>query len=137
MAPEALDGRINLEEMTSFKHMDVYAMALVLWEIVSGMRSPNGTRGKRIFTIFSSLSFLERKLMLPYEDLVGKRPTIDAMREVVLRHQERPRIPDEWRQNKVRKEKKKEIALYRTWRNPTAFRFRTPVQVRCSKRRVT
>ncbi len=32
MAPEALDARVNLRDIESFKQIDVYALALVLWE---------------------------------------------------------------------------------------------------------
>ena len=35
MAPEALDARVNLHDIQSFKQIDIYAMALVIWEIVS------------------------------------------------------------------------------------------------------
>lgn len=35
MAPEVLESRVNLEDLESFKQMDVYSMALVLWEIAS------------------------------------------------------------------------------------------------------
>lgn len=35
MAPEVLESRVNLEDLESFKQMDVYSMALILWEMVS------------------------------------------------------------------------------------------------------
>lgn len=35
MAPEVLESRVNLEDLESFKQIDVYSMALVLWEIAS------------------------------------------------------------------------------------------------------
>lgn len=35
MAPEVLESRVNLEDLESFKQMDVYSMALVLWEMAS------------------------------------------------------------------------------------------------------
>ena len=34
MAPEALDARVNLRDIESFKQIDVYALALVIWEII-------------------------------------------------------------------------------------------------------
>ena len=34
MAPEALDARVNLQDLQSFKQIDVYAFALVMWEII-------------------------------------------------------------------------------------------------------
>ena len=33
MAPEALDARVNLRDLESFKQIDVYALALVVWEV--------------------------------------------------------------------------------------------------------
>lgn len=35
MAPEALDARVNLRDIESFKQIDIYALALVLWEVCS------------------------------------------------------------------------------------------------------
>ena len=35
MSPEALDASVNLQDTESFKQIDMYALALVLWEIAS------------------------------------------------------------------------------------------------------
>jgi len=35
MAPEVLESRVNLEDLEAFKQMDVYSVALVLWEMAS------------------------------------------------------------------------------------------------------
>ena len=35
MAPEALDATVNLNDLQSFKQIDVYAFALIMWEIMS------------------------------------------------------------------------------------------------------
>ena len=35
MAPEALDAHVNLSNIESFKQIDVYALALVTWEVLS------------------------------------------------------------------------------------------------------
>lgn len=35
MAPEVLESRVNLEDLEAFKQIDVYSMALVLWEMAS------------------------------------------------------------------------------------------------------
>lgn len=35
MSPEALDASVNLQDLESFKQIDMYALALVLWEIAS------------------------------------------------------------------------------------------------------
>lgn len=33
MAPEALESKINLQNIESFKQIDVYSLSLVIWEI--------------------------------------------------------------------------------------------------------
>lgn len=42
MAPEALDARVNLHDIQSFKQIDIYAMALVIWEVASRCTTPEG-----------------------------------------------------------------------------------------------
>lgn len=42
MAPEVLESRVNLEDLEAFKQMDVYSMALVLWEIASRCHANGG-----------------------------------------------------------------------------------------------
>ncbi len=43
MAPEALDARVNLNDIQSFKQIDIYAMSLIIWEIVSRCSALEGT----------------------------------------------------------------------------------------------
>lgn len=42
MAPEVLESRVNLEDLEAFKQMDVYSMALVLWEMASRCQAIGG-----------------------------------------------------------------------------------------------
>ena len=35
MSPEVLDARVNLQDLQSFMQIDVYAFALIMWEIMS------------------------------------------------------------------------------------------------------
>ena len=42
MAPEVLESRVNLEDLEAFKQMDVYSMALVLWEMASRCHAVGG-----------------------------------------------------------------------------------------------
>lgn len=42
MAPEVLESRVNLEDLEAFKQMDVYSMALVLWEMSSRCHAIGG-----------------------------------------------------------------------------------------------
>lgn len=44
MAPEALDARLNLRDIESFKQIDVYALALVLWEICTRCEFDKGNQ---------------------------------------------------------------------------------------------
>lgn len=43
MAPEVLEGAINFQR-DAFLRIDVYALGLVLWEVVSRCRAADGTR---------------------------------------------------------------------------------------------
>ncbi|XP_061647331.1 TGF-beta receptor type-2-like isoform X2 [Phyllopteryx taeniolatus] len=81
MSPEALESRVNLEDGgESFKQMDVYSMALVLWEMASrchvGREVPGYTPA--------------------FTGLVGERPCVDVMRDVVIRARQRPDMPTTW-----------------------------------------
>lgn len=49
MAPEVLESRVNLEDLEAFKQMDVYSMALVLWEMASRCHANGG----EIFVVIS------------------------------------------------------------------------------------
>lgn len=41
MAPEALDAKVDLRDMESFKQIDIYAVSLVLWETMTRCRVGN------------------------------------------------------------------------------------------------
>lgn len=78
MAPELLESRINLENIESFKQADVYAMALVLWEITSRCTAIGEVR--------------------EYEPPFGKldQPCIEIMKDIVIRDCKRPEIQHTW-----------------------------------------
>ncbi|KAG5283419.1 hypothetical protein AALO_G00041880 [Alosa alosa] len=80
MAPEVLESRVNLEDLESFKQMDVYSMALVLWEMVS-----------RCDVIGEVKSYEP-----PFGSKVCEQPCVDSMRDLVLRDRGRPDIPSSW-----------------------------------------
>ena len=44
MAPEVLDARVNLHSTQSFKQIDIYALALVMWEVVWRCNVQEGKR---------------------------------------------------------------------------------------------
>ncbi|XP_071370770.1 TGF-beta receptor type-2 [Centroberyx affinis] len=83
MAPEVLESRVNLEDLEAFKQMDVYSMALVLWEMASRCHAVGEVKS--------------------YEPAFGSRvceqPCVDSMRDLVLRDRGRPDIPSSWTQH--------------------------------------
>lgn len=46
MAPEVLEGAINFQR-DAFLRIDMYAMGLVLWELVSRCKAADGEQGRR------------------------------------------------------------------------------------------
>ncbi|XP_070536520.1 TGF-beta receptor type-2-like [Ptychodera flava] len=84
MSPEALDSKINLNDIESFKQCDMYALSLVMWEIMSRC------------SILSDVG----DYTLPYSDRVGSDPTIEAMKGVILRDKYRPEVPPSWKEHK-------------------------------------
>ncbi|KAK2904810.1 hypothetical protein Q8A67_006609 [Cirrhinus molitorella] len=80
MAPEVLESRVNLEDLESFKQIDIYSMALVLWEMVS-----------RCDVIGEVKSYEP-----PFGSKVCEQPCVDSMRDLVLRDRGRPDIPASW-----------------------------------------
>uniref|UniRef100_A0A3Q1G3L8 TGF-beta receptor type-2 n=1 Tax=Acanthochromis polyacanthus TaxID=80966 RepID=A0A3Q1G3L8_9TELE len=83
MAPEVLESRVNLEDLEAFKQMDVYSMALVLWEMASRCHAIGEVKS--------------------YEPAFGSKvceqPCVDSMRDLVLRDRGRPDIPPTWTQH--------------------------------------
>jgi len=84
LSPEILNDTIDMTSFDSFKHNDVYALGLVLWEI--GQRSiPNGWQKP-----------LDLDYRLPYSEYVGPDPSLEEMRKVVCVENLRPDIPEAW-----------------------------------------
>ncbi|XP_010018125.1 PREDICTED: TGF-beta receptor type-2-like [Nestor notabilis] len=80
MAPEVLESRVNLEDLESFKQMDVYSMALVLWEMASRCEVVGEVKNYE----------------LPFGSKVQEQPCVDTMRDIVLHGRGRPEIPSSW-----------------------------------------
>ncbi|XP_049871218.1 activin receptor type-2B-like [Pectinophora gossypiella] len=83
MAPEVLDGAINFTK-DAFLRIDMYACALVLWEIASRC-SEGGIEAN--------------PYRLPLEEEVGAHPALDEMQEAVVQRKMRPRIQNQWREH--------------------------------------
>lgn len=85
MAPEVLEGAINFTR-DAFLRIDVYACALVLWELVSRCTAHGGPVAE---------------YTLPFEVELGIHPTLDAMQEHIVTNKNRPPIPELWRDHSV------------------------------------
>ncbi|XP_076309930.1 kinase protein wishful thinking [Tachypleus tridentatus] len=85
MAPEALEGAVNLRDCeSSLKQVDMYALGLILWEIAT-----------RCSDLYQGLEVPEYKL--PFEAELGKHPTVDQMQVLVARHKAHPLFPEIWK----------------------------------------
>ncbi|XP_072900623.1 TGF-beta receptor type-1-like [Hemitrygon akajei] len=85
MAPEVLDDSINASHFDSFKHVDVYALGLILWEITNRCSAGGACK----------------EYQMPYYDLVPLDPSIEDMRKVVCEQSQRPRVLDQWHCSEV------------------------------------
>ncbi|KAG7277141.1 hypothetical protein CRUP_022604 [Coryphaenoides rupestris] len=80
MAPEVLEGAINFQR-DSFLRIDMYALGLVLWELVSRCTEGDWTLGE---------------YMLPFEEEIGQHPSLEDLQDVVVHKKMRPVIKDVW-----------------------------------------
>ncbi|XP_048366457.1 activin receptor type-2B [Sphaerodactylus townsendi] len=80
MAPEVLEGAINFQR-DAFLRIDMYAMGLVLWELVSRCRAADGPVDE---------------YMLPFEEEIGQHPSLEDLQEVVVHKKIRPAFKEHW-----------------------------------------
>ncbi|XP_068670639.1 activin receptor type-2B-like [Montipora foliosa] len=80
MAPEVLEGAINFTR-ESFLYIDVYAFALVLWEVASRCSAVDGP---------------VEEYRLPFEEEVGSHPSTEDMQQAVVLKKMRPKFRIDW-----------------------------------------
>uniref|UniRef100_A0A8P4G860 Serine/threonine-protein kinase receptor n=1 Tax=Dicentrarchus labrax TaxID=13489 RepID=A0A8P4G860_DICLA len=80
MAPEVLEGAINFQR-DAFLRIDMYAVGLVLWELVSRCKAVDGPVDE---------------YLLPFEEEVGQHPSLEDLQEVVVHKKLRPTFKDLW-----------------------------------------
>jgi activin receptor type-2B len=86
MSPEVLDGSINFT-IDHFLKVDVYALSLVLWELLSRIRISAETEPD--------------EYRMPFEQEVGSHPSLEQMQEVVVSGKKRPLLKDAWYKTEV------------------------------------
>lgn len=80
MAPEVLEGAISFTR-ESFLYIDMYAFALVLWELVSRCTAADGPVDE---------------YKLPFEEEIGSHPSLEDMQQVVVQQKIRPKFRPDW-----------------------------------------
>ncbi|KAJ0022586.1 hypothetical protein NQD34_014720, partial [Periophthalmus magnuspinnatus] len=80
MAPEVLEGAINFQR-DSFLRIDMYALGLVLWELVSRCKAADGPVDE---------------YQLPFEEEVGQHPSLEDLQEIVVHKKLRPTFKEQW-----------------------------------------
>ncbi|VDO93688.1 unnamed protein product [Soboliphyme baturini] len=83
MAPELLEGAANLTDpQTTLQQVDVYALGLVFWEIMT-----------RCSDIYSLTGHMVPEYRMPYEKEVAFHPTLEQMQLLVCKKKHRPAFP--------------------------------------------
>jgi len=85
MAPEILDMTMQMQIFESFRRVDVYGFALMMWETSRRCMTHEGVED----------------YALPYHDMVLPDPGFEDMHKVVCVDQYRPQIPSRWEQDKI------------------------------------
>jgi len=85
MAPEILDMTMQMQIFESFRRVDVYGFALMMWETTRRCMTHEGVE----------------EYALPFYDTVPPDPGFEDMHKVVCIDQYRPQIPDRWHQDKI------------------------------------
>jgi len=81
LAPEFLANTLVSKSFNSYLQMDIYAFALVMWEVARRVELPEEPAPA---------------YELPYCEYVPREPEIEDMRQCVVADQKRPTIPDSW-----------------------------------------
>ncbi|CAG5089004.1 Oidioi.mRNA.OKI2018_I69.PAR.g12046.t1.cds [Oikopleura dioica] len=89
MSPELLDRYSDLSNPESFKQVDLYALSLVIWEILNRSKFSNMHEAP--------------EYAAPYSHLVCDQPSKEIMRTVVVSKNLRPRIRPNWTEDEIGK----------------------------------
>ena len=96
MSPEILDSSIeNNKTFESYKKADVYAFALVMWEILTQTQYNTSLTNEHSFSSNEQCSEYNEPA-LPYHLDVGPDPSFEEMTKVVCLDKKRPNIANHW-----------------------------------------
>uniref|UniRef100_A0A1I8B446 Serine/threonine-protein kinase receptor n=1 Tax=Meloidogyne hapla TaxID=6305 RepID=A0A1I8B446_MELHA len=105
MSPEVLEGATEFTSF-AFQQIDVYAAALVIWEVLSrtcineeNKEEKENIKNGKIENI--CLSSSPPPFMLPYEAEIGTNPSLSQIREHVALRKCRPRVRPTLMQNEI------------------------------------
>ncbi|VDN02697.1 unnamed protein product [Thelazia callipaeda] len=82
LAPEILDNNFFPNSFEAYKTADMYAIGLIIWEIVSRCETDNDGKIK--------------SFELPYSDCISRDPSMEEMRLCVCEQKRRPTIQEWW-----------------------------------------
>merc|ERR1719259_1367276 len=85
MSPEILEMSMNMQLFESFRRVDVYAFALVMWETTRRSMTHEGVED----------------YALPFHEMVLPDPGFEDMHKVVCIDQYRPQIPQRWKDDNI------------------------------------
>lgn len=85
MAPEILDGTINVTSFESYRLVDMYCFGLIMWEMARRCRVHGDCD----------------EYQLPYFDAVTRDPSFDEMKKVVAVQEVRPTIEERWKDDET------------------------------------
>lgn len=103
MAPELLEGAMEFSAF-AFQQIDVYAAALVMWEVLSRTRVPEDGNGRcraLLPVVLSNALDAVPDYLLPYEKELALSPSIGHIRELVVIRKFRPEVRESLLKNKV------------------------------------
>lgn len=91
MAPEVLNESLNAQMFDSFKMADMYALALIFWEMCR----------RTAVTLVDQKTTAAEEYALPYHDVVPSDPSFEDMHEVVCVQNLRPEVPAKWGEEEI------------------------------------
>jgi hypothetical protein len=120
LAPEFLANNYNRDSFTSYLQMDIYAFALVIWEICRRTEAP-------------AEGLQAQPYEIPYQEFVPREPQPEDMVQCVQVEGRRPSIPPRWGQSKTLADLVRIMA--ESWSASPNSRL-TALNIRCSLDRI-